>query len=51
MKLSIISVGPNPRIVAQFQTNRLGTLRENPREKKVKKPPGKTYTLAAAMLR
>ena len=51
MKLSIISFGPNPRIVAKFQTDRLRTLLENP-IKKVKKPtPSKTYTLAAATLR
>ena len=36
MKLSIISFGPNPRIVAKFQTDRFRTFRENPREKNVR---------------
>ena len=43
MKLSIISFGPNPRIVAKF--------RRKSSRKKIKKPTrGKTYTLAAATL-
>ena len=36
MKLSIISFGPNSRIVAKFQTDRLRTFGENPRDKKNK---------------
>ena len=38
MKLSIISFGPNPRIVAKFQTHRFRTFGENRGEKKIKKP-------------
>ena len=48
MKLSIISFGRNPRIVAKFQTDRLRTFGENrgeKKEKKIKKPTrGKPYT-------
>ena len=51
MKLSINSFGLNPRIIAKFQADRFQTFRENPGEKKIKKPPSKTYTLAAATLR
>ena len=52
MKLFIISFGPNPRIVAKFQTDRSRTFGENRAGKKIKKPTwGKTYTLAAATLR
>jgi hypothetical protein len=36
MKVFIISFGPNPRIVAKFQTHRFRTFGENPGEKKKK---------------
>ena len=45
MKVFIISFGPNPRIVAKFQTHRFRTFEENRGEKKIKKPTlGKPYT-------
>ena len=45
MKVFIISFGPNPRIVAKFQTHRFRTFGENRGEKKIKKPTrGKPYT-------
>jgi len=52
MKLFIISFGPNPRIVANFQTDWFRIFGENRAGKKIKKPTrGKTYILAAATLR
>ena len=53
VKLSIISFGPNPRIVAKFQTDRFRTFGENPRKKNKETTRGKTYPrgLAAATLR
>ena len=36
MKVYIISFGPNPRIVAKFQTDRFRTFGENLSEKKNK---------------
>jgi len=49
MKVFVISFGPNPRIVAKFQTGRFRTVGENRGEKikKIRKPalpPGKLYT-------
>ena len=44
MKVFIITFGPNPRVVAKFQTDRFRTFRENRREKKINKPTrGKPY--------
>ena len=37
MKVFIISFGPNPRIVAKFQTDRFRTFGENRGEKKINK--------------
>ena len=55
MKLFPISFGPNPRIVAKFQTDRFRTFGENLSEKKNKKikkhPRRVNHTLAAATLR
>ena len=42
MKVFIISLGPNPRIVAKFQTGRFRTFGENRGEKKPTR--GKPYT-------
>ena len=36
MKVFIISFGPNPRVVAKFQTDRFRTFGENRGEKKIK---------------
>jgi hypothetical protein len=40
MKLSIVSFGPNSRIVAKFRTDRFRTFGENRREKKNKESHG-----------
>jgi len=53
MKLSIISFGPNPLILAKFQTERLRTFGENGEQTKNKNTDclGVKHTLAAAILR
>ena len=50
MKVFIISFGPNPRIVAKFQTDRFRTFGENHGEKKIKKPtwPGLNHIRSTA---
>ena len=48
MKVFIISFGPNPRIVAKFQTHRFRTFGENRGEKKERNSCGVNHIRSAA---